>query len=78
MRIDIVHIHRKGDTMKKVLLKQVKRGGTFKRKPDAKHEFIRNHYNRKDSWGPANYSCINWDTGNEIFLKPTTPVFIDA
>ena len=78
MRIDIGHIHEKGDTMKQVLLKQVKQGETFKRKADAKHEFVRNHYNRKDMFGPANYSCTNWDTGNEIFLKPSTLVFIDV
>lgn len=64
--------------MKQVELKKVKQGETFKRKPDAKHEFIRHHYNRKSWMGPATYACENYDTGNEIFLKPTTLVFIDA
>ncbi len=63
--------------MRQVLIKQVKQGHGFKRKENAKHEFIRNHYNRKDWFGPANYSCTNYDTGNEIFLKPTTLVWVD-
>ena len=65
--------------MRKVLLKHVKEGSFFKRKENAKSEFIRNHYNRK-SWlnGFANYSCTNDDTGSEIFLKPTTLVWVDS
>jgi|TARA_B100001094_G_C18152133_1_gene784274 hypothetical protein len=63
--------------MRQVLIKQVKQGHGFKRKENAKHEFIRNHYNPKDWFGPANYSCTNYDTGNEIFLKPTTLVWVD-
>lgn len=64
--------------MRQVLIKHVKEGHTFMRKENAKHEFIRNHYNRKDWFGPANYSCTNYDTGNEIFLKPTTLVWVDS
>ena len=63
--------------MQKVELRKVKEGGIFKRKEDAKFEFVRNHYNKKDFFGPANFSCTNWETGNEIFLKPSTLVFID-
>lgn len=64
--------------MRQVLIKHVKEGHTFMRKENAKHEFIRNHYNRKDWFGPANYSCTNYDTGNEIFLKPNTLVWVDS
>ena len=64
--------------MKKVLLKNVKRGDVFKRKPDALTIFIRDHYNRADSWGPANYTCTDWeDIGRCIYLKGNTPVFIN-
>lgn len=44
----------------------------FKRKPDAKHAYIVNHYNRTDK----TFTCENYETGTEIFLKATTPVFI--
>ena len=64
--------------MRQVLLKHVKEGHTFMRKENAKHEFIRNHYNRKSWLGAANYSCTNDGTGSEIFLKPTTLVWVDS
>ena len=65
-----------------VELRSLKEGDYFFRKPTAKHEFIRNHYNRPDqsSWyAPkhANYSCTNDTTGSEVFLKPSTIVWID-
>ena len=59
-------------------LRKVKEGAEFKRKPHAKHEFTRNHYNRKDIFGPANFSCSNYETGDEIFLKPTTIVWVEV
>jgi hypothetical protein len=64
--------------MKKVLLKTLKRGDLFKRKPEANAIYIREHYNRKDQFGPASFCCVDWcDIGRDIQLKPTTPVFID-
>jgi len=66
---------------KAVELKSLKKGQTFKRKFDAKMTLERNHYNRKDFFGPANYSCSDenypWG-GHEIFLKPTTTVFVEV
>ena len=44
----------------------------FKRKPDAKGVFVINHYNAAEK----EYSCSNWETGAEIFLKAKTPVFV--
>jgi len=59
-------------------LRHVKQGDTFKRKPNAAATFIRNHYNRKDFFGPANFSCSYSDDMNrEIFLKPSTIVYIE-
>lgn len=42
----------------------------FKRKPDAKAVYIINHYNRAGK----EYSCSNYETGSEIFLKARTIV----
>lgn len=65
--------------MRPVKLRSVKEGGYFKRKPDAKKEYIRNHYNRKDAFGPANFSCTDADNiGKEIFLKPDTIVYVEG
>lgn len=65
--------------MKQVVISAVKKGHTFKRKPDAKITYIRNHFNRKDQFGPANYSASDSDDINrEIFLKPSTKVWIAA
>ena len=44
----------------------------FKRKPDAKAVYVINHYNKCDK----TYSCSDYETGREIFLKSTTPVFV--
>lgn len=61
-----------------VELKTVKKGEYFYRKPTAKNLYIRNHYNRKSQFNSfANYSCTNDTTGAEIFLKPSTIVWID-
>lgn len=68
-----------GGFTKKVELRKVKEGAYFKRKPSAKTEYIRNHYNRKDQFGPANYSCSDAnDMNREIFLKPSTIVYVEA
>lgn len=65
--------------MRPVKLRSLKEGEYFKRKPDAKKEYIRNHYNRKDAFGPANYCCTDADNiGREIFLKPDTTVYVEC
>jgi len=67
------------ENFKQVKLSTVKQGDYFKRKPGAKTEYIRNHYNRKDFFGPANYSCTDSEgIGREIFLKPATLVFVEV
>jgi len=40
---------------------------------------VRQHYNRRDSYGPANFSCGDayGDINYEIFLKPSTPVWVE-
>jgi|TARA_R110000822_G_scaffold14621_1_gene51220 hypothetical protein len=64
--------------MKPVLLKSLKQNAYFKRKETAADTLIRNHYNRKDQFGPANFSCsYTNDMNKEIFLKPTTTVFVE-
>ena len=68
-----------GGYTKKVELRKVEKGGYFKRQPTAAAEYIRNHYNRKDQFGPANYSCSDAnDMNREIFLKPSTIVYVEA
>jgi|TARA_B110000879_G_C10834201_1_gene379073 hypothetical protein len=63
--------------MKQIALSAVKKGHTFKRKPDAATTYIRNHYNRKDAYGSANFSASDSDDINrEIFLKPSTKVWV--
>jgi len=60
-------------------LRHVNKGTEFRRKLDAKATFIRNHYNRKDSFGPASFSCTDSeDICREIFLKPETWVFVEV
>jgi hypothetical protein len=64
--------------MRAVELRSVKEGEYFRRKPNAKGEFIRNHYNRKDKFGAANFSCTSADdVSKEIFLKPSTIVYVE-
>ena len=54
----------------------IKQGEDFKRSLMGHHILIRNHYNRKDCFGPANFSCTYADDMNrEVFLKPTTIVW---
>lgn len=60
-------------------IRRLKEGDYFRRKPEAQKEFIRNHYNRKDAFGPANYCCTAADDiGREIFLKPATIVYVEV
>jgi len=66
------------EIFKQVELRKVKQGDLFKRKPSAKSYFVRNHYNPKDFFGAANFTCTNWDTGNEVYLKPSTLVFVEV
>jgi len=64
--------------MKTILLRQVKQGESFKRKPEANKEYIREHYNRKDMYGPASFCCSDIDDiGRSIQLKPATIVYVD-
>lgn len=63
--------------MKKVLLKTLKSGDAFKRKEDSQKIYIREHYNRKDQFGPASFCCTDYeDICRSIQLKPTTAVFV--
>jgi hypothetical protein len=45
--------------MRAVELRKVKEGEYFKRKPDARGEFIRGHYNRRDQWGPPPFGVAD-------------------
>ena len=62
------------DTITKITLNKLKSSGEtfFKRKSDAKGVFIVNHYNRAGK----EYSCTNYETGAEIFIKANKPVFV--
>ena len=65
--------------MKLVELRKLKEGEYFRRKPDAHKEYIRGHYNRKDSFGPASFCCTDSeDIGRCIQLKPSTIVYVEA
>ena len=63
--------------MKQIELKKLKHGTYFKRKPDAKREYIREHYNPRDAYGPAAYWCTRADNiGEGIELRGNTRVFV--
>ena len=68
--------------MRAVALRSVKEGEYFRRKPNAKGEFVRNHYNPKSQYGMpafANFSCTSADdVCREIFLKPDTIVYVEG
>lgn len=55
-------------------LNKVKASGEtfFKRKPDAKAVFVINHYNAAGK----EYSCTNYETGREVFIKAKTTVHV--
>ena len=66
-------------TTKSIELRKIKEGEYFRRKPDAHKEYIRGHYNRKDSFGPASFTCTDSeDIGRCIQLKPSTIVYVEA
>ena len=69
-----IHEMEQNDGMRKIPLNKIKAAKEtfFKRKPDAKAVFVINHYNAAEK----EYSCSNWETGAEIFLKAKTPVFV--
>ncbi len=62
-----------------VILKHLKTGASFKKKVDAKNSMTKGHYNRKDSFGPASFTCVSdadvWGSGQE--LNPNKLVWID-
>lgn len=62
------------EPLKSVKLNKLKSTGEifFKRKPNARGVFVVNHYNAAEK----EYSCSNYDTGKEIFLKSTATVYI--
>ena len=64
--------------LKAVELRNVKEGQEFCRKPTSKKYYIRAHYNRKDAFGPASFTCVDGDDiGRSIQLKPSTIVYIE-
>jgi len=64
-------------TMQQVQIKTVKQGAIFSKREDGP-EYIRNHYNRKDMFGPACFSVSRYDDVNsETFLKPNKLVWVD-
>ena len=60
--------------MKKVLLKDVKKGEFIKRKADSKKVYTRGDYDR----AYKRFTCDDWDEYQPItvYLKGNTPVFI--
>lgn len=62
--------------MHTVQLRHIKKGELFRRS-ETGPEMIVNHYNRRDRFGPANYSVSHWDDMNrETFIKPDALVFV--
>lgn len=62
------------DETRAVKLNKLKATGEtfFKRKPDAKAVYVVNHYNAAE----RDYSCSNYETGREVFIKANTTVHI--
>lgn len=61
------------ETLTAVPLSTVKAGELFKRKPDAKTVFVRNHYDRATkSFSASDFDDIN----REVFIKANKMVFI--
>ena len=66
-----------GDDMVAIDLKSLTKGEFFKRKVDAKKVYTKESYNRKDSFGPANWVCDDQDDiSRSVYLKPSTIVLI--
>ena len=60
-----------------IILKDLKKGQFFKRKESSKKVFVREHFNRKDAYGPASIWCGDAESwGDGIELNPKTKVFI--
>tara|TARA_R110002020_G_scaffold302994_1_gene518390 strand:+ start:185 stop:508 length:324 start_codon:yes stop_codon:yes gene_type:complete len=63
--------------MQQVQIRSIKEGGYFSKRENGP-EYIRNHYNRKDAFGPACFSVSRCDDMNsETFLKPSKLVWVD-
>tara|TARA_R110002153_G_scaffold196723_4_gene350116 strand:- start:1183 stop:1392 length:210 start_codon:yes stop_codon:yes gene_type:complete len=61
-----------------IKLKDLKLGSFFKRKETSKKVFTRDHFNRKNQWGPASIWCGDVEAwGDGIELNPNTIVFIN-
>lgn len=59
--------------MEKVRMRDVNKGDFIRRKPEAKDTYIKGNYDRSKK----DYSCTSfWDINKEIFIKPTTYVWI--
>ena len=59
--------------MKKVQMRDVKKGEFIRRKPEAKDTYIRGEYDRSNK----DYSGTSfWNINKEIFIKPNTYVWI--
>ena len=63
--------------MQQVQIKSIKQGAIFSKREDGPL-YIRNHYNRKDMFGPACFSVSRYeDVNSETFLKPSKLVWVD-
>jgi len=63
--------------MQQVQIKSVKQGAIFSKREDGPL-YIRNHYNRKDMFGPACFSVSRYDDMNsETTMKPSKLVWVD-
>ena len=63
--------------MRQVQIRQVKQGEYFQRKNEGTL-WIRNHYNKKDQFGPACFSVSKVeDMNHESFIQPSVLVLVD-
>ena len=63
--------------MEKVELRTLKNGDIFKRKPDSRNIFSRQHYNRPSDFWPASFTCSDYyDIGRSIYLNGSTQVYV--
>jgi len=77
-RLISVETNKQGNKqMQQVQIKSVKQGAIFSKREDGPL-YIRNHYNRKDMFGPACFSVSRCDDMNsETTMKPTKLVWVD-
>ena len=60
--------------MRQVQMRDIKKGEFIRRKPESKDTYIKGEYDRSNKI----YSCTSfWNINKEIFIKPTTKVWID-